>query len=296
MTQDYELVVKGVRNFENKVTVTLALRDKKRFDGEIFDLDISLDRVEGAALEFYEAAARRSIRQVFLDVAAGLCEGDEQSPEKRPVILEAQDVLITYKGKLPGRITCSLKMPPSTLRSEKDDVESRIEKLESYVVELNKKWSILVPSGDEKQFAAFDDYCRKVMSRNLAECFSIHNDNFSDPEWECNRPSFVVSGDAGKITISENGKVTPPSHQHSEELIEFAIDYLKNNKKQGLMKRVGRCMGYLQVAAEIEALASGADKDAIVREALLRDFNTPPFKKVPAYWLHPGLTYLKVRI
>uniref|UniRef100_UPI00320AD07D DUF1327 domain-containing protein n=1 Tax=Escherichia coli TaxID=562 RepID=UPI00320AD07D len=75
MTQNYELIVKGIRNFENKVTVTLALRDKKRFDGEIFDLDISLDRVEGAALEFYEAAARRSIRQVFLDVAAGLCEG-----------------------------------------------------------------------------------------------------------------------------------------------------------------------------------------------------------------------------
>ena len=296
MTQNYELIVKGIRNFENKVTVTLALRDKKRFDGEIFDLDISLDRVEGAALEFYEAAARRSIRQVFLDVAAGLCEGDEQSPEKRSVILDAQNVWITYKGKLPGRITCSLKMPPSTLRSEKDDVESRIEKLESYVVELNKKWSILVPSGDEKQFAAFDDYCRKVMSRNLAECFSIHNDNFSDPEWECNRPSFVVYGDGGKITISENGKLTPPSHQHSEALIEFAIDYLKNNKKQGLMKRVGRCMGYLQVAAEIEALASGADKDAIVREALLRDFNTPPFKKGPAYWLHPGLTYLKVRI
>ncbi|HDJ1183898.1 TPA: hypothetical protein QBG17_004948, partial [Escherichia coli O146:H21] len=57
-----------------------------------------------------------------------------------------------------------------------------------------------------------------------------------------------------------------------------------------------RCMGYLQVAAEIEALASGADKDSVVREALLRDFDHPPFKKVPAYWLHPGLTYLKVRI
>ena len=41
MTQNYELIVKGIRNFENKVTVTLALRDKKRFDGEIFDLDIS---------------------------------------------------------------------------------------------------------------------------------------------------------------------------------------------------------------------------------------------------------------
>ena len=112
MTQNYELIVKGIRNFENKVTVTLALQDKERFDGEIFDLDISLDRVEGAALEFYEAAARRSIRQVFLDVAAGLCGGDEQSPEKRPIILEAQGVWITYKGKLPGRITGSLKTPP----------------------------------------------------------------------------------------------------------------------------------------------------------------------------------------
>ncbi len=39
MTQNYELIVKGIRNFENKVTVTLALRDKKGFDGEIFDLD-----------------------------------------------------------------------------------------------------------------------------------------------------------------------------------------------------------------------------------------------------------------
>lgn len=127
MTQDYELVVKGVRNFENKVAVTVALRDKKRFDGEIFDLDISLDRVEGAALEFYEAAARMRIRQVFLDVAAGLCVGDEQSPEKRPIILEAQNVWITYKGKLPGRITGSLKTPPTALRSEKDDIESPIE-------------------------------------------------------------------------------------------------------------------------------------------------------------------------
>ncbi|ELP8200002.1 hypothetical protein AAIR38_005394 [Escherichia coli] len=182
-----------------------------------------------------------------------------------------------------------------------EEMNQRFSRLENEIAELNKKLSTLMPSEDEKkrrdeQFAAFDDYCRKVMSRNLSECFSIHNDNFSELEWECNRPSFVVSGDAGKITISENGKVTPPSHQHSEELIEFAIDYLKNNKKQGLMKCIGRCMGYLQIAAEIEALASGADKDAIVREALLRDFNTPPFKKVPAYWLHPGLTYLKVRI
>ncbi|HAV8293930.1 TPA: hypothetical protein JLC23_000851 [Escherichia coli] len=98
------------------------------------------------------------------------------------------------------------------------------------------------------------------------------------------------------MTIREDGKVTPVSHQHSEALIEFVIDYLKNNKKQGLMKCIGRCMGYLQVAAEIEMLASGADKDAVVREALLRDFDNAPFKKAPVDWLQPGMTYLKGRI
>ncbi len=41
---------------------------------KIFDLDVAMDRVEGAALEFYEAAARRSVRQVFLEVAEKLSE------------------------------------------------------------------------------------------------------------------------------------------------------------------------------------------------------------------------------
>ncbi|WP_069981907.1 phage holin [Escherichia coli] len=39
---------------------------------------------------------------------------DKVSPSQwvAPVILEAQDVLITYRGKLPGIITGSLKTPP----------------------------------------------------------------------------------------------------------------------------------------------------------------------------------------
>ncbi|HAU9046930.1 TPA: DUF1327 domain-containing protein [Escherichia coli] len=287
MNKQYKLVVKGINNYPDKITATVALEIGGYPSLLLPNVAISLDRTEGATLEFYEAEAKKQAKQFFMDIAAALCEGDEQSQEKRLCSEE--------------RYTIQINNAYNMIQSEKDDIESRIEKLENSVVELNKKLSVQIPSEGEKkrrdeQFAAFYDYCRKVMSRNLAECFSIHNDNFSELEWECNRPSFVVSGDGVKITISENGKVTPPSHQHSEELIEFAIDYLKNNKKQGLMQRIGRCMGYLQVAAEIEALASGADKDSVVREALLRDFDNPPFKKVPAYWLHPGLTYLKVRI
>ena len=176
MTQDYELVVKGVRNFENKVTVTVALQDKERFDGEIFDLDVAMDRVEGAALEFYEAAARMSIRQVFLDVAAGLCEGDEQSPEKRPVILEAQDVLITYRGKLPGIITGSLKTPPTALRSENDDIESRIEKLECYIAELKKS----TPTKNE--VLAADEMKETILDRAAhLSCASLLKEHLQQP-------------------------------------------------------------------------------------------------------------------
>ncbi|MDF9148536.1 DUF1327 domain-containing protein [Escherichia coli] len=78
----------------------------------MIDSNAKLRSIQMPFCKFYESAARRSIRQVFLDVAAGLCEGDELSPEKRPIILEAQNVWITYKGKLPGRITGSLKTPP----------------------------------------------------------------------------------------------------------------------------------------------------------------------------------------
>lgn len=90
--------------------VILVLWDKKCFDGEILDLDILLDCVEGVVLEFYEVVVRRSIRQVFLDVVVGLCEGDEQLLEKCFIILEVQGVWIIYKGKLLGRIIGLLKI------------------------------------------------------------------------------------------------------------------------------------------------------------------------------------------
>lgn len=111
MAQNYELIVKVVRNLENVVEVTLALQDKERPDGKFFDLQITMDRVEGATLEFYEAEAKKQAKQFFMGIAVGLCEG-EMLQEKRPIILEAQDVWITYKGKLSERITGSLKTPP----------------------------------------------------------------------------------------------------------------------------------------------------------------------------------------
>ncbi len=102
----------GINNYPDKITVTVALEIGGYPSLLLPDVAISLDRTEGATLEFYEAEAKKQAKQFFMDVAAGLCEGDGPLPEKRPIILEAQDVLITYRGKLPGIITGSLKTPP----------------------------------------------------------------------------------------------------------------------------------------------------------------------------------------
>ena len=176
MKKKYELVVKGINNYPDKITVTVVLEIGGYPSLLLPNVAISLDRTEGATLEFYEAEAKKQAKQFFMDVAAGLCEGNEPLPEKRPIILEAQNVWITYKGKLPGRITGSLKTPPTALRSEKDDIESPIEKLEGSVADLNKKLSVLIPSEDEKkrrdeQFAAFYDYCIEVTRRNFVKIF-----------------------------------------------------------------------------------------------------------------------------
>ncbi|EFN1749807.1 DUF1327 domain-containing protein [Escherichia coli] len=102
MNKQYELVVKGINIYPDKITGYTSLL--------LPNVVIDLDRVEGAPLEFYEAEAKKKAKQFFMDIAAGLCEGNEPLLEKRPIILEAQNVLITYKGKLPGRITDSLKV------------------------------------------------------------------------------------------------------------------------------------------------------------------------------------------
>ncbi len=203
-----------------------------------------------------------------------------------------------------------------------EEMNQRISRLEDEIAELNKKLSVLVPSVDEKkrcdeQYAAIYDYCHKVAHETFVK---------SEKEGACLRPEYTievksageegrksdfiafapdigpeprrpfrVSCEEGDFVVHENGKPVRASHRHTLKIINLAIGCLKDENTR-LMKRIGRCMGFLQIAAEIEALACGANMDAVMREALLRDFNTPPFKKEPDDWIQPGLTYLKGRI
>ncbi|HGF2631175.1 TPA: DUF1327 domain-containing protein, partial [Escherichia coli] len=89
MNKKYELVVKGINHYPDKITVTVALEIAGQPSLLSPYVAISLDRTEGATLEFYEAEAKKQAKQFFMDIAAGLCEGNEPLPEKRPIILEA---------------------------------------------------------------------------------------------------------------------------------------------------------------------------------------------------------------
>ncbi|ENW0691928.1 hypothetical protein ACFLFM_005289, partial [Salmonella enterica] len=63
---------------------------------------------------------------------------------------------------------------------------------------------------------------------------------------------------------------------------------------RNMLKRLGRAMGLLQVAAEIEA--NNQLHGSARRGDVLRDFDNPPFKKLPDDWISPGVEYLKTRL
>ncbi|EEW0640200.1 TPA: DUF1327 domain-containing protein, partial [Escherichia coli] len=55
MKKKYELGVKGINNYPDKITVTVAPEIGGYPSLLLPDVAISLDRTEGATLEFYEA-------------------------------------------------------------------------------------------------------------------------------------------------------------------------------------------------------------------------------------------------
>ncbi|OVA71305.1 hypothetical protein UP98_26515, partial [Escherichia coli] len=69
MKKKYELVVKGINNYPDKITVTVALEIGGYPSLLMPDVEISIDRTEGAKLVFYEAATKKQANQFFMDVS-----------------------------------------------------------------------------------------------------------------------------------------------------------------------------------------------------------------------------------
>ncbi|EIP61311.1 qin prophage, predicted protein [Escherichia coli EC1738] len=75
MKKKYELVVKGINNYPDKITVTVAPEIGGYPSLLLPDVAISLDRTEGATLEFYEAEAKKQAKQFSWMLLPGYVKG-----------------------------------------------------------------------------------------------------------------------------------------------------------------------------------------------------------------------------
>ncbi|EBW6364347.1 hypothetical protein DPU24_26960 [Salmonella enterica subsp. enterica serovar Oranienburg] len=107
---------------------------------------------------------------------------------------------------------------------------------------------------------------------------------------------FCITDECGKLFVHDKGEISTPTHRHRDAIIDRVIHDLKQGNGN-MLKLLGRCMGLLQVAAEIEAVSQMcASECERCRESILSDFDNPPFKNAPIGWISPGVKYLKRRI
>lgn len=104
---------------------------------------------------------------------------------------------------------------------------------------------------------------------------------------------FRIEDREGRLVVCDENGESEPTSEHCDKIIERAIAVLRGGRLN-MLKRLGRAMGLLQVAANIEATNQLCGSAR--REHVLMDFDNPPFKKVPDDWISPGVEYLKTRL
>ncbi|EDA9948414.1 hypothetical protein A6J17_24585 [Salmonella enterica] len=104
---------------------------------------------------------------------------------------------------------------------------------------------------------------------------------------------FRIEDREGRLVVCDENGESEPTSEHRDKIIERAISMLRSGNRN-MLKRLGRAMGLLQVAADIEAMNQLCGSAR--REHVLKDFDNPPFKKVPDDWISPGVEYLTKRL
>ncbi|ECG8512471.1 hypothetical protein FVI83_17400 [Salmonella enterica subsp. diarizonae] len=114
--------------------------------------------------------------------------------------------------------------------------------------------------------------------------------------------SFRMVDEGGKLRITGPGKNTSPTEKHRDEIIRKVIQQLSQvqhmNRVSDIFKTTGRCMGYLQVATEIQAeieMGYASDKGKCLDD-IIKAFDHPPLKNISSDWVAPGMAYLKKRM
>ncbi|EDA8351877.1 hypothetical protein A4J52_21515 [Salmonella enterica subsp. enterica serovar Muenchen] len=226
----------------------------------ICTMHVSVPLVEGKALEQYKedllAKVRERIACLYKEI---VCDGQD-----------AESLLNMLAGKIKPteiskKILYDISMPHA-------DLEKRIASIENQL------------SGSLDTGALNAIY---AVGKKAAEDFMGKS---GDEElWGM---GFRIEDREGALVACDENGESEPTSEHRDKIIEMAIRVLRNGNRN-MLKRLGRAMGLLQVAAEIEA--NNQLHGSARRGDVLRDFDNPPFKKLPDDWISPGVKYLEKR-
>lgn len=226
----------------------------------ICTMHVSVPLVEGKALEQYKeellTKARERIASMYKEI---VCDGQD-----------AESLLNMLAGKIKPteiskKILYDISMPHA-------DLEKRIASIENQL------------SGSLDTGALNAIY---AVGKKAAEDFMGKS---GDEElWGM---GFRIEDREGALVACDENGESEPTSEHRDKIIEMAIRVLRNGNRN-MLKRLGRAMGLLQVAAEIEA--NNQLHGSARRGDVLRDFDNPPFKKLPDDWISPGVKYLERR-
>ncbi|ELJ4794606.1 hypothetical protein RTR00_005098 [Salmonella enterica] len=252
----------------------------------ICKMDVSVPLVEGKALEQYKdellEVARKRIAKMYKEI---VCGGE--------------------MGEAGGPLDCLCgKIEPSELGKEmleqiknnhsNNDLEERVAALEKRLGEQTSpdmlKTIYEVGKKAAQEFLNQAELKKKIAHDINGEGFTLydHNGTVGFP--------FRITDKCGQLFVHDEEGVSPPTHRHRDAIIDKVIRDLKHGNGN-MLKRLGRCMGLLQVAAEIESVSQMCESECErCRESILSDVDNPPFKNVPTGWISPGVKYLKRRI
>ncbi|EAP7663308.1 hypothetical protein AAB98_002893 [Salmonella enterica subsp. enterica] len=261
-----KLAVRNISKSESHVTGSVSIDSNLLWTTFPFcSFQVCVDRVDGKSLEQYESdlleVARERIAEIYKEIVCGGKMG------------EAID-LVDYLSR---------KIEPSELSKEtleqihsaqsNNDLGGRIAALEKHLGEQT--------SPD--------------MLKTIHEVGTVRLQVSECEEYSVGFP-FRITEKCGQLFVHDEEGVRPPTHKHRDVIIDRVIRDLKS-ENGNMLKCLGRCMGLLQVAAEIEAVSQMCEsKCKRCRESILSDFDNPPFKNVPTGWISPGVKYLKRRI
>ena len=264
----------------------------------ICSISVTVPMVEGKALEQYKdellAKARELIAEIYKEIVCG-GELDEE-------------IIIPLSGKLSGKFNIRVvnkngKPSVAGLVGEASDMlDCFCGKIEPS--ELSKETLEQIHSAQSNndlggRIAALEKHLGEQTSpdmlKTIHEVGTVRLQVSECEEYSVGFP-FRITEKCGQLFVHDEEGVRPPTHKHRDVIIDRVIRDLKS-ENGNMLKCLGRCMGLLQVAAEIEAVSQMCEsKCNRCRESILSDFDNPPFKNVPTGWISPGVKYLKRRI